>query len=160
MILYVYIHVSVKNQMNMSNLIQPQFCACANLRQASRAITQFYDQLLQPSGLRATQFTVLVAISFSGQISITDLAERLGMDRTTLTRNLKPLEKQGLVESNSGEDRRIRMVRLTDQGQETLENALPLWKKAQEQVVEALGPEKFNQLLTTVSEVVLVTQQN
>lgn len=146
--------------MKSLNLIQPQFCACANLRQAARAITQFYDAILQPSGLRATQFTVLVAISLNEQIAITELAERLGMDRTTLTRNLKPLEKQGLVESNSGEDRRTRVVTLTDQGQETLQIARPLWEQAQQQAVEALGPEKFTQLLANVLEIVSLVHQN
>lgn len=142
------------------NMTQPQFCACANLRQASRAITQFYDAILQPSGLRATQFTVLIAISLNEQITISDLAERLRMDRTTLTRNLKPLEKRGFVESTSGEDRRTRVVSLTDQGQESLNKARPLWEKAQKEVVEALGPDKFNQMLANVSEVVSLVQQN
>lgn len=145
--------------MNLLTLTQPQFCACANLRQASRAITQFYDAHLQPSGLRATQFTVLAAISLIEQITITELAERLGMDRTTLTRNLKPLEKQGFVKSALGEDRRTRVVLLTDRGNEALKKALPLWEKAQQQVVEALGPEKFNQLLANVSEAVSLIHQ-
>jgi DNA-binding MarR family transcriptional regulator len=146
--------------MKSLNLTQPQFCACANLRQAARAITQFYDAQLQPSGLRATQFTVLMAISLNQQITITDLAARLGMDRTTLTRNLKPLEKQGLVESDPGEDRRTRVVTLTGQGKEALKKAWPLWEKTQQQVVEALGPEKFNQVLANVSEIVSVIHQN
>lgn len=146
--------------MKTANLIHPQFCIGANLRRASRAITQFYDQVLQPSGLRGTQFTVLVAIGLSQPVMMTDLADRLGMDRTTLTRNLKPLEKQGLVESNPGEDRRTRVVMLTEHGQEMLQNTLPLWEKAQLQVVEALGPEKFNQLLENVSEIVSLTDQN
>lgn len=141
--------------MNSSNLLQPPYCACANLRRATRTITQFYDAQLQPSGLRATQFTVLVTISLIKEITITDLAEQLGMDRTTLTRNLKPLEKQGLVVSHAGEDRRTRVVTLTEQGQEAVNKALPMWEKAQKRVVEALGPEKFNQLLANLSEVAL-----
>ena len=91
---------------------------------------------------------------------MTDLAERLGMDRTTLTRNLKPLEKRELLEVEPGQDQRTRLVRLTDQGRGTLAEALPLWEKAQAQVVEALGPEKFNQLLATVSEIKSLAQQN
>ena len=146
--------------MQPSNLTHPHHCVCANLRQASRAITQLYDALLQPSGLRATQFTLLITLSLTGQISITDLAERLGMDRTTLTRNLKPLEKQGFVASDSGRDRRTRVVMLTDRGQESLARARPLWEQAQQQVVEALGPEKSNQLLVNLSEVVALIHQD
>ena len=146
--------------MESTNLIQPQFCACANLRQVTRAITQFYDAILQPTGLRATQFTVLVTISLNGQLTMTELAQQLGMDRTTLTRNLKPLEKQGLVKSQAGEDKRTREVTITDQGKERVKKSLPLWERAQQQVVESLGAETFNQLLFNVSEIVSLVHQN
>src|SRR5262249_40351009 len=93
-------------------------CMCANLRRASRMITAFYDQVLQPSGLLATQFIVLGAIGAQPAIALTPLADRLGMDPTTLARNLKPLERDGLVQILTGSDRRQRVLKLTDQGLE------------------------------------------
>ena len=121
--------------MDQNNIAQTMFCTCANLRKASRAVTQFYEAILRPTGLRVTQFTLLSAISVLGQPTITDLADALVMDRTTLTRNLKPLEKQGLVESASGQDKRTRLVRLTVPGQQLLADALPLWQEAQTKMV-------------------------
>ncbi len=145
--------------MNELNLSHVRFCACANLRKGSRAITQLYDEMLQPSGLRVTQFTVLATISLIGQMTIKALAEELVMDRTTLTRNLKPLEKGGLIESTTGEDRRTRLVRLTSQGQTTLVEALLLWEKAQAKMVEGLGQETLDSLLGLLSESVTIAQK-
>ncbi len=82
-------------------------CACLNVRKAARAVTQLYDEVLQPSGLRATQFNLLVAIALAGEAPVTRLADALVMDRTTLTRNLKPLESQGLITIEAGTDRRV-----------------------------------------------------
>ena len=144
--------------MNQLNVTQAKLCACANLRMASRVMTQFYDEILQPSGLRATQFTLLVALSTTGPVTITDLAEALVMDRTTLTRNLKPLEKQGLIESISGEDRRTRLVMLTEPGRTILAEAMPLWEQAQAKIVNGLGTDVFNHLLRLLSESIAITQ--
>lgn len=146
--------------MNQIDIAQTKFCTCANLRKASRAVTQFYEEMLRPTGLRATQFTVLCAISVLGQPTITDLADTLVMDRTTLTRNLKPLEKQRLVESVSGKDRRTRMVRLTSQGHQLLAEALPLWQEAQTKMVNGLGQETTDQLLQLLSNVVGVVRSD
>src|SRR5713226_7185668 len=82
-------------------------CACANLRKATRATTQLYDAMLRPSGLRATQFTLLVATRLIHTAPVTRLAKELGMDRTTLTRNLRLLERQGLIRVRPGRDRRV-----------------------------------------------------
>ncbi len=130
------------------------FCACANLRKASRAVTQLYDESLQPTGLRATQYTLLVALSLAGSISITDLAQKLVMDRTTLTRNLTPLERQGLVAIAKGDDQRTRIVTLTNEGREALAAALPLWEKAQTRIVSGLGHARWNMLLSGLSDMV------
>jgi DNA-binding MarR family transcriptional regulator len=91
-------------------------CACKNLRRTARAVTQLYDETLRPSGLRVTQFTLLVAVAVSQPVPITRLADALALDRTTLARDLKPLTERGLVEVAAGEDRRVRVVRLTRQG--------------------------------------------
>ena len=133
-------------------------CTCFNLRKAARAVTQYYDGVLKPSGLRATQFTLLVAIYNAGPVTIKRLAERLVMDRTTLTRNLKPLQKQGLITITSGEDRRTRAVELTERGREALTQALPQWEQAQAQVVGRLGRERWRDLLGHLSATVALTR--
>jgi len=100
-------------------------CACANLRRAARAVTQLFDEALAPSGLRTTQFTLLVTSRLMGESTINELAERMAMDRTTLSRNLKPLVRSGLLEMQPGEDGRTRLVRLTPAGEKALEEAYP-----------------------------------
>jgi len=134
-------------------------CACFNLRKASRAVTQLYDEILQPSGLLTTQFTLVVAISIAGSTTITRLAEDLVMDRTTLTRNLKPLERQGLIEIVPGQDQRTRVVALTAEGCEALTKAIPLWEQVQASVVEGLGQNRWSRLLSDLSDTVLLAHK-
>lgn len=134
-------------------------CACFNLRKASRTVTQLYDEILQPSGLLATQFTLLVAIAIAGSVTITRLAEKLVMDRTTLTRNLKPLERQGLIEIAPGQDQRTRVVTLTASGREALAKAIPLWEQAQASVVEGLGQNRWSTLLSNLADTVLLAHK-
>lgn len=114
-------------------------CACLNLRMAARAVTQMYDEALRPSGLKATQFSVLAAVANVGPASMTRIAGALVMDRTTLTRNLQPLLDQGLVKAGKAEDGRQRTISITAQGRATLARALPLWRNAQDQIVGGLG---------------------
>jgi DNA-binding MarR family transcriptional regulator len=121
-------------------------CACFSLRKAARAVTHLYDKTLEPSGLRVTQFTLLVALSLSEQLTLSQVAERLVMDRTTLTRNLAPLERDGLVTSERGSDQRERYVHLTPAGRRALEQALPLWRQAQARVVTAIGHDAWHAL--------------
>jgi DNA-binding MarR family transcriptional regulator len=141
---------------NIGQYLEPaQGCVCFNIRKSARAITQLYEDALRPTGLRATQFTLLVATRVMGTATISGLAKVLVMDRTTLTRNLKPLEKQGFVRILPGnEDRREREVTLTITGQETLTEALPLWKTVQESVTEALGQGRVTRLLKDLSATV------
>jgi DNA-binding MarR family transcriptional regulator len=111
-------------------------CACKNLRRSARAVTRLYDEALRPSGLRITQFTLLVAVAIGEAVPITRLADALSLDRTTLGRDLKPLTDRGLVEIRAGDDRRTRVVRLTGQGRDALGRAYPLWQSAQARIVE------------------------
>jgi DNA-binding MarR family transcriptional regulator len=155
----VYILLIMKEQhyqeVNMAKVHEvASLCACANLRKASRAVTQLYDESLQPTGLRATQYTLLVALSLTGSTSITYLAQQLVMDRTTLTRNLALLEHQGLVAIAKGDDQRTRLVTLTNQGREAVVKALPLWEQAQTRIVSGLGRQRWNTLLADLSDVV------
>jgi len=122
-------------------------CTCFNLRKATRTVTQLFDEVMQPSGLRATQFTLLAAISSTGAIAMRQLSQVLVMDRTTLTRNLKPLETKRLVKIVPGEDRRTRTLTLTDKGRKTLEKSLPFWRQAQSEVIERLTPRRWKELL-------------
>lgn len=125
-------------------------CTAARLRSASRAISRFYDEVLAPSGLRGTQFSLLVALSLTGQAPVLRLADELGLDRTTMTRNLAPLERDGLVGSVPGADRRVRLIALTDAGRRRLAKALPLWEKAQHRIVETLGERRWRELLAAL----------
>ena len=133
-------------------------CTLANVRKASRAISQVYDAALQPANLKATQFTVLATLSKQGQMPLSKLADFMVMDRTTLTRNLQPLLKRKLVATSPGEDRRIRNVRLTPQGKRLFNQALPLWRTAQTQMVDGLGQKRWVGLLDNLSVAVSLTQ--
>jgi DNA-binding MarR family transcriptional regulator len=135
-------------------------CTCFNLRKASRAVTQLFDEKLKPSGLLVTQFTILVAVSNAGSGTMNDLAKGLVMDRTTLTRNLKPLERQGLIEIQPGKDQRVRVVSLTDAGRATLAKALPLWEQAQACVLEKMGQERWSALLSSLSDTTSLVRES
>lgn len=137
---------STKSQTNNEALAVHE-CTCFNLRKATRTVTQLFDDAMQPTGLRATQFTLLAAISSTGAIAIRKLSQVLVMDRTTLTRNLKPLETKRLVKVVPGEDRRTRTLTLTDKGRKTLEKALPFWRQAQSEVIERLTPRRWRNLI-------------
>jgi len=118
-----------------------QGCFANRLRSASRAITRHYDAALKPLDLKISQLSVLVGASIgAGELTIVDLAERLGMDRSTLSRNLDPLERRGLVAIGPEERHRARRVALTDAGVTLLEAAYPLWQAAQRDVA-AMAPD-------------------
>ena len=108
----------------------PATCMGLHIRRASRILTQIYDSALRPASLVLNQFTLLVAIHLFEAVPITQLAQELFTDQTTLTRNIKLLEKRGLVVINPGTDRRIKLVSLTVAGKVTLEQAIPLWEQA------------------------------
>ncbi|MEE8228962.1 MAG: MarR family winged helix-turn-helix transcriptional regulator [candidate division NC10 bacterium] len=133
-------------------------CACFNIRKAARAITQLYDDVLRPSGLRVTQFSILAVTRRLGPVSVTRLAEETVTDRTTLTRNLKVLSQQRLVRIVPGEDRREREVSLTDRGRAALAQAYPMWKDVQAQVAQRLGRERFRRMLSDLGETVALTR--
>jgi DNA-binding MarR family transcriptional regulator len=121
-------------------------CACFTTRKAARALTALYDRALAPTGLRATQGTLLVALVRAGDVPVTRLAGILGMDRTTLTRNLEPLERTGLVAVRPGPDRRVKLAAITEAGRKALVRVMPLWRDAQRQVVEGAGGARWDAL--------------
>jgi DNA-binding MarR family transcriptional regulator len=134
-------------------------CTCFNLRKAARAVTQMYDEFLRPSGLRSTQFSLLMLIQGQGPIRITDLAEQAVMDRTTLKRNVELLEREGLVRVEAGEDARVREVRLTGAAEERVAQALPLWQRAQAHVTGDLGHGRTDRLLADLSATVVTAER-
>jgi DNA-binding MarR family transcriptional regulator len=121
-------------------------CLAFRVRRVSRVLTRLYDEALRPLGIQATQLTLLNAVVLCGQArdgegaAMSDLAEILAMDLTTLSRNLRPLEKSRLIAiSQLPTDRRVRLVCVTSSGRRLIENALPLWRHAHARVVDALG---------------------
>lgn len=116
-------------------------CACIRTRRASRTVSRAYDEALRPVGIKATQFILLIAVEQQHHRSTQELADRLGMERTTLVRNMQLLERDGLVETQLGAKRR--QAFLTERGRTMLHDALPLWREAQDQVVAALGADTW-----------------
>ncbi len=126
---------------------QPEICNCLALRQATRHVTQFYDQFLAPSGLRATQFSVLARLRKSGPMTINALAGELVMDRTTLGRNILPLQRDGLIAVVPGKsDRRSKELRLTDTGLARFRSAVKDWARAQAQFESDFGVAQAKEL--------------
>jgi DNA-binding MarR family transcriptional regulator len=141
-----------------SQIIATQ-CACVRVRRASRALTRLYDERLRPSGLQASQLTMLAAVATCGDdgANISALADGLVMDRTTLSRNLAPLERGNLVRvARDPADARVRLVFLTRQGERAIEAAFPLWERAQKHVREQLGPAEVDTLREELGRVVAV----
>jgi DNA-binding MarR family transcriptional regulator len=118
----------------------PEDCNCLAVRKAARHITQFYDQVLAPSGLRTTQFSILAKLRRSGPTTINALAAEMVMDRTTLGRNILPLERDGLIAvEQRSRDRRSKELRLTAAGGASLRAAMNRWMEAQRQFEAAVG---------------------
>lgn len=120
-------------------LLDTQQCINFQLRRLSRLVARHYDGLLRPSGLSAAQFNILAFLAQSGPSSLSDLARVLGMERSALARNLKPIERKGLVAEAHGTDRRKRLTALTPAGRRTLRAALPQWHRAQTTLQTKLG---------------------
>lgn len=124
---------------NQPPRLSPQECTCFRIRGAARRVTQIYSRHLAPTGLKISQFSVLGFIGAKGPISIGRLSELLATDRTTLTRNLRPLLASDLVErAQSGDKRRHELV-ATAAGRALFKRALPLWAQAEEEVRTAMG---------------------
>lgn len=133
-------------------------CTCANLRKAARVVTQAYDAALQPVGLKATQFTLLATLTKLGDTPLTRLADALVMDRTTLTRNLKPLVREGYIRIDHEEDQRVRKVSLTDAGRDVFGKARPRWVQAQSKIQGTLGQARWSSILDGLSATVAVVR--
>jgi len=130
-------------------------CSCLAIRQAARHVTQFYDHCLAPTGLRTTQYSILVRLKRHGPSTINTLAAELVMDRTTLGRNILPLERDGLIAVVKGHaDRRQKELHLTDTGAARLRTARPRWTLAQSRFEAAFGPARTAELRSLLGAVV------
>jgi DNA-binding MarR family transcriptional regulator len=128
-------------------------CLCASFRRASRALTQHYDEALRPLGLRATQFTVLQALSIAKDINQGRLGQVLAMDSTTLTRTLAIMSGRGWIAKVPGKDRRERRLRMTQAGEVLYGRACPRWEEVQARLRRRLGTEQWDRLLQFTNNV-------
>ncbi len=137
----------------MTEFIDPTHCVSNNLHQTARAVTRIYGEELRPTGIKRSQFSILGYLYRFGELRLTELADILFMERTTLTRNLKPLEKQGLIEIKADpKDRRAKLLSITPEGRSRFNEALVLWRKAQKRVLETFGLEEWQALEATLKK--------
>ncbi len=134
-------------------------CTCGTMRKAARAITLLYDNAFKSSGLLSTQFGVLHVIYNIESVRISDLADKLGMDRTTLTRNLSVLEREGFIKISEGKDHRTRNVTATQKGRNAVAKAIPLWNEAQRKVKQKMGESSWRELMRNLGGFLKVTDQ-
>jgi DNA-binding MarR family transcriptional regulator len=128
-------------------------CVCSQLRRTARKVSALYDHALAAAGLTVTQHALLVNIARAGEVSRSSLAARLGMDRTTLTRDLKPLEKANLVAAAESADRRERLLRLSPEGRRRLRRSYECWEKTQREFTSSIGTGTVEALRETLAAV-------
>src|SRR5215467_9957282 len=131
--------MQVKCPAPLPDLAGTSACAAYNFRRAARAVSRFYDAVLEPSGIRSTQFAILTAVAKLRPVAISRIGEILVIDPTTLTRSLRLLEKQGLIEVAPRGSRRQRLVTLTNKAENVLAQAVPLWREAQARFLATLS---------------------
>ena len=135
-------------------------CACSLTRRAARSVTQLYDVVLAPLGMKATQFVLLRAISEAGEIAQWQLSKDLSIAVETLTRRLATMRRAGWIELHSGTDRREHLYTATPLGQQQLEVALPYWYRAQERLREQLGEEGWKQTQTCLDQLAIAAEKS
>jgi len=126
-------------------------CLCFNARKAARAVTRFYDRHFAGTGVEPTQFNILVALRLGQPVALAQLAGHLGLERTTFTRNLRLLQRNGLVEVRRGDDARERLLSLSAAGERVLQKAIPHWQRAQQAAISLLGRDAFARFSQTLS---------
>ncbi len=153
------IMIKQKSKINTSRRKEfGQSCVVYNLRRTSRAVTQLYEEHLKPSGLLPTQFTLLAAVRVMGPVQMSIIAEELVLDRTTLTRNIRALDREGLVSIISAKgDQRMREVSITSKGLKKLEQAIPCWQEAQDLTIKMLSASRVDRMLSDLRAIVEAT---
>ena len=143
-----------------TTLLVRDTCLCLHLQRAARALARRFDDALRPLGLTSGQYSTLMSLNRPEPPSIGSVASLLAMDRTTLTRDVKLLEKLDLVEVAPGRDRRTRLVRLTDKGRVAIYHTVPLWEEAQTRMVKGMGKKRWRKLMARLSGVVSLAQED
>jgi DNA-binding MarR family transcriptional regulator len=147
--MYIHVNMRVRNMSKSGpklDLTGTGYCASFNFRRTARTVTRLYDLALEDSGVRSTQFTLLVGIAKNQPVAMGDLADVLMIDPTTLTRSLRLLEKEGLIKISRRSARRQRFLNLTRKGERALKRSLPAWRKAQGEFVSTVGAKYWNDL--------------
>jgi len=148
----VYIHINMAGELDLQVM---ENCVCFNLRWVSRAFSQFFVAELGRHGLLPTQTPILGLLAAKPQATMAEVSDWLGMDRTTLVRNLRPLERDGLVKATGkGRGHKVSLS-LTPKGRKTLQNFLPDWQLAQQKVIRTLGPERWREILRDLERAAL-----
>ena len=147
----VYIHIMPK-ELNMS---AAENCVCFNLRWVTRAVTQFYDAEMRRHGIRPTQGPILESLKTKNSWNMAELSDWLGMERTTLVRNLRPLQRDGLVRVSGGGRGRLVELAITAKGRKQIEKLAPAWKSAQRAAVKTLGEKRWSAILSDLETAAL-----
>ena len=129
--------------MKKEKLKRSNECVCLNLRMAARTVTQRYEEALRPLNLKATQYSILTAVFLNDMITVSELADHLRIDRTSMTRSLSPLIRDELIRVIGGSDRRQKKLKVSRKGEKLLEKAHPLWEGAQKEVTRILKKDNW-----------------
>jgi DNA-binding MarR family transcriptional regulator len=136
------------------NMTAAENCVCFNLRRVTRMVTQFYDAEMRRHGIRPTQGTILASLNARDSWTMAELSDWLGMDRTTLVRNLRPLQRDGLVQAEGGgRGNRVELA-ITAKGRKQIEKLTPAWKSAQSAAVKTLGEKRWSAILSDLETAV------
>ena len=137
------------------NMAAAENCVCFNLRWVTRAVTQFFDAEMRRHGIRPTQGSILASLQTKDSWTMAELSDWLGMDRTTLVRNLRPLQRDGLVQAGGGGRGRLVELAITAKGRKQIERLTPAWKSAQSAVVQTLGEKRWSAILSDLETAAL-----
>ena len=153
----VHIHTKMSKELDMATV---ENCLCFNLRRVTRIVTQYYDAEMRRHGIRPTQGTILLALNAKESWNMAELSDCLGLERTTLVRNLQPLQRDGLVTADGGgRGRRVELA-ITAKGGKQVEKFMPAWRAAQSAVVKTLGEKRWSAILSDLETAALALNKN
>ena len=135
-------------------------CMCYEFRKTARVVINFYDDALKSADIKSNQFLILVAVATMQSTNFKTLAEFLGIDQSTLARNLVTVEKQNFVTVKPGKNKREKIITLSRKGKQKLASTFPLWQKAQETLVEGIGADRWQKMKAEMAEVVAAAREH
>ena len=147
-----------KTPAKIEKFVKENNCVCFNVRKISRLVTQIYDEAFRSTGFKATQIAVLFSVNDLSPVTISQLAKAMTTDRTTISRNLKPLQREDLVTIELGTDKRQKNLCITTKGKDLAAEILPLWEKCQEQLFSTVGNERLANLLSELADISSIIQ--